>query len=132
MKRFAKTPSPCAIGGMLELLTRPWTLHILWALNTNGPMRFGVLRKNVDGISSRVLTERLRTLEEKGFVYRDYQPTIPPAVTYGITERMKDIEKVLAQLEGLARKWQGEGSSVKGGSGLGQERSRSSLAALRS
>ena len=71
-------------------------------------MRFGVLRKNVDGISSRVLTERLRTLEEKGFVFRDYQPTIPPAVTYGITERMKDIEKVLAQLEGLSRKWQGE------------------------
>jgi len=72
-------------------------------------MRFGVLRKNVAGISSRVLTERLRTLEDKGFVFRHYEPTIPPAVTYGITERMKDIEKVLAQLEGLARKWQGDG-----------------------
>ena len=132
MRRFAKTPSPCAIGGLLELLTRPWTLHILWALSTNGPMRFGVLRKNVDGISSRVLTERLRTLEEKGFVYRDYQPTIPPAVTYGITERMKDIEKVLPQLEGLARKWHGEGSDAKGGSVLGPGRNRGSLAALRS
>jgi DNA-binding HxlR family transcriptional regulator len=109
MRRYAQTSSPCAIGGLLELLTRPWTLHILWSLSTNGPMRFGVLRKNVSGISSRVLTERLRTLEEKGFVFRDYQPTIPPAVTYGITDRMKDIEKVLAQLEGLARKWQGQG-----------------------
>jgi DNA-binding HxlR family transcriptional regulator len=78
----------------------------------NGPMRFGVLRKNVAGISARVLTERLRTLEEKGFVFRDYQPTIPPAVTYGITDRMKDIEKVLAQLEGLARKWQGQGEKA--------------------
>ena len=87
-------------------------MHILWALSTNGPMRFGVLRRNVDGVSSRVLTERLRTLEEKGFVFRDYQPTIPPAVTYGITERMKDIEKVLAQLEGLARKWQGDARSA--------------------
>src|SRR6202166_230842 len=109
MRRSKQSPSPCAIGGLLELLTRPWTLHILWSLSTNGPMRFGVLRKNVAGISSRVLTERLRTLEENGFVIRDYQPTIPPAVTYGITERMKDIEKVLAQLEGLARKWQGQG-----------------------
>jgi DNA-binding HxlR family transcriptional regulator len=106
--RHAAHPSSCSIGGMLELLTRPWTLHILWSLSTNGPMRFGVLRKNVTGISSRVLTERLRTLEEKQFVFRHYEPTIPPAVTYGITERMKDIEKVLAQLEGLARKWQGE------------------------
>jgi DNA-binding HxlR family transcriptional regulator len=75
-------------------------------------MRFGVLRKNVAGISSRVLTERLRALEEKGFLFRDYQPTIPPAVTYGITDRMKDIEKVLAQLEGLARKWQGQGANA--------------------
>ena len=106
MKRSPQDPSPCAIGGLLELLTRPWTMHILWSLSTNGPMRFGVLRKNVPGISARVLTERLRTLEEARFVYRHYEPTIPPTVTYGITERMKDIEKVLAQLEALSRKWQ--------------------------
>lgn len=113
MRRSGQNPSPCAIGGMLELLTRPWTLHILWSLSTNGPMRFGVLRKNVTGISSRVLTERLRTLEEQGFVFRHYEPTIPPAVTYGITDRMKDIEKVLAQLEALARKWRSEGGHLE-------------------
>src|SRR5579864_594403 len=112
MRRALKSPSPCAIGGLLELLTRPWTMHILWYLSTNGPMRFGVLKKQVNGISSRVLTERLRTLEDKGFIFRHYEPTIPPAVTYGITERMKDIEKVLTQLEGLARKWQGDGANV--------------------
>src|SRR5271170_3969916 len=117
VRRSAKNPSPCAISGMLELLTRPWTLHILWALSHDGPMRFGVLRRQVDGISSRVLTERLRTLESAGFVFRHYEQTIPPAVTYGITERMKDIEKVLAQLEGLARKWQGEGMVVGAGRG---------------
>jgi DNA-binding HxlR family transcriptional regulator len=100
------------IGGLLELLTRPWTMHILWYLSTHGPMRFGELRKSVNGISARVLTERLRTLEEKGFVFRHYEPRIPPAVTYGITDRMKDIQKVLAQLEGLARKWNGEATET--------------------
>lgn len=112
MKRAAKAPSPCAIGGLLELLTRPWTLHILWSLSSNGPMRFGVLRKNIDGISARVLTERLRTLEEAGFVFRQYEQTIPPTVTYGITERMKDVEKMLSQLESLARKWNGVSTST--------------------
>jgi DNA-binding HxlR family transcriptional regulator len=99
----------------MELLARPWTLHILWSLSNNGPMRFGVLRRQIEGISSRVLTERLRTLEGAGFVFRRYEQTIPPAVTYGITDRMKDIEKVLAQLEGLGRKWQGEGTTGAGG-----------------
>src|SRR6202167_4220450 len=116
-RRSTQSPSPCAISGLLELLTRPWTLHILWALSHNGPTRFGVLRKQVEGISARVLTERLRTLESAGFVFRHYEQTIPPAVTYGITERMKDIEKVLEQLEGLSRKWQGEGMKVGAGRG---------------
>ena len=109
LRRAAKIASPCTIGRLLELLTRPWTMHILWVLSTHGPTRFGVLRRQIEGISARVLTERLRTLEGAGFVFRHYEQTIPPAVTYGITDRMKDIEKVLAQLEGLSRKWQGEG-----------------------
>ncbi|HZW93338.1 MAG TPA: helix-turn-helix domain-containing protein [Candidatus Eremiobacteraceae bacterium] len=113
-KRSDPTQSPCKIGGMLELLTRPWTMHILWALSHNGPMRFGVLKGQIAGISARVLTERLRTLEGAGFVFRHYEQTIPPAVTYGITERMRDLEKVFVQLEGLARKWQGEGLSGAG------------------
>jgi DNA-binding HxlR family transcriptional regulator len=116
LKQAEKTGAPegaygehvCPMAGLLETLTRPWTLHILWTLSHNGPTRFGVLRRSVVGISSRVLTERLRTLEEKGFLYRDYKPTIPPEVTYGLTKRVKDIQKVLADLGKLAQKWQME------------------------
>ncbi len=109
MARYRQAPAPpCPIHGLLETLTKPWTLHVLWALSTNGPARFGALKRQIEGISSRVLTERLRGLEEKGFIFRDYQPTIPPAVTYGITKRMKDIEKVLGDLQSLALQWQQE------------------------
>lgn len=112
MKKTRDAAAPCPISGLLELLTRPWTLHILRTLGQDGPMRFSVLKKNIEGISARVMTERLRTLEEKGFVFRHYEQTIPPAVTYGITDRMLDIQKVFAQLESLARKWQTVGSAT--------------------
>jgi DNA-binding HxlR family transcriptional regulator len=64
---------------------------------------------SMQGISSRVLTARLRVLEEKRFVFRDHEPTIPPSVTYGITKRMKDISKAMGALDELARKWQQRG-----------------------
>ncbi len=83
-------------------------LLLLWVLSTNGPIRFGALRRQVDGISSRVLTERLRSLEQRGFIYRKYEPTIRPAVTYGITKRMQDIGPVLDELNRLAQGWQQE------------------------
>jgi DNA-binding HxlR family transcriptional regulator len=86
-------------------------------------MRFGVLKRQVEGISSRVLTERLRTLEDARFIFRHYAQTIPPTVTYGITERMKDIEKVLAQLEGLSRKWRGEETPVAASSAISDQES---------
>jgi DNA-binding HxlR family transcriptional regulator len=117
MARHNQSPHVCPMGGLLETLTRPWTLHILWVLSTNGPTRFGALRRSVPGISSRVLTERLRALEEKGFIFRHYKPTIPPEVTYGLTKRMKDIEKVLGELNRLARKWQLEDAPTDRGTG---------------
>ena len=94
--------------GVLEVLAHPWTLQILWTLWNSGPTRFGALRHQVQGVSSRVLTQRLRALEEKGFLYRDYEKSIPPAVTYGMTHRMKKFGKILGELEALARKWEKE------------------------
>jgi len=83
-------------------------MHILWVLSTSGPTRFGGLRRQIDGISSRLLTERLRDLEEKGFIFRHYEPTLPPAVTYGLTKRMEEIGEALNKLDELAHKWQDE------------------------
>jgi DNA-binding HxlR family transcriptional regulator len=57
-------------------------MYILWVLDTNGALRFGELRRKVEGISPKVLTERLRMLEAIKIVQRDYEPTIPPQVTY--------------------------------------------------
>src|SRR5271169_437577 len=114
MSRAKPPQSPCPITEFLSVLAGPWTMHILWVLGNDGPARFGELRRKVEGISSRMLSDRLRLLEERGFIYRHYEQTIPPAVTYGITDRMKDINKVLAELDNVARKWAKEDSGRNG------------------
>src|SRR5262244_2284620 len=89
---------PCAINCLLQTLTKPWIMQILWVLGNDGPTRFGILRRKVEGISARVLAERLKHLEERGFVFRNYEPTIPPAVSYGLTNRMAEMDPVLKQM----------------------------------
>src|SRR5215467_9799486 len=101
----SEVPIPCAINCLLETLTRPWIMQILWVLGNDGPTRFGALRRKVEGISARVLAERLKHLEERGFVFRNYEPTIPPAVTYGLTHRMAEMDPVLKQMAALGQKW---------------------------
>ncbi|MFB3917521.1 MAG: winged helix-turn-helix transcriptional regulator [Terriglobales bacterium] len=91
---------------VLDLLSRAWTVEILLALAGNGPTRFGVLHRTIKGVSPRVLRERLRQLEAYDFVFRHYEPTIPPAVTYGVTKRIEDVQALLETLEQLSRKWQ--------------------------
>ena len=81
---------------------------MLWILRRDGPTRFGALKREVAGISSKVLTERLRMLEEAGIIFRHPEPTVPPQVTYGLAERGRELEAVLDDLEDIARKWRQE------------------------
>ncbi|MBC7997874.1 MAG: helix-turn-helix transcriptional regulator [Leptolyngbya sp.] len=90
---------------LLVTLTRPWSLHILLVLHISGPTRFGELRRKLLGISSRILTARLRHMEEMGFVNRVCTSTRPPQVTYSLTERTKELGEPMTQLDALAKKW---------------------------
>jgi DNA-binding HxlR family transcriptional regulator len=100
-----------AIGPMqtaLDMLAGPWTLYLAWTLLKDGPLRFGELRRHVPGISSKVLTERLRMLEREGFVHRRYEPSVPPQVTYESTIRLRELTPVLDGFKELAELWYGE------------------------
>jgi DNA-binding HxlR family transcriptional regulator len=101
----------CPMAGLLEMLTRPWTLHILWLLSHNGPMRFGALKRGAEGISARLLTLRLRTLEAEGFVRRTVREGKVPQVTYAPTLRLTEMNEVLHQLGLLSEKWRQRGAA---------------------
>jgi len=105
-----KTPPTCPMDSILRLLMGPWTTYILWVLNDQGPQRFGVLKRAVPGISTRVLTERLRMLQSAGVIWREQTQTIPPAVTYGVTTRGEELRQVLDSLGEVAQRWETEGA----------------------
>ncbi len=98
----------CPMDSLLRLLMGSWTTYILWLLGSEGTLRFGQLKALMPKISSKVLTERLRHLERAGLVHRDYRPTIPPAVSYSLTERAHELREVLQGLNEIALRWQKE------------------------
>ena len=109
----SKNPDACPVSVLMSLLSGPWTMYILWVLCNSGPTRFGALKHLVEGISTKVLTERLRMLEAAEIIYRQYKPTIPPQVTYGLTEHGQELIDVLHQLNALAERWYGSEQQSK-------------------
>jgi len=102
-------PTECPADHVLRLVWGEWITHILWVLGTNGPTRFGEVRRLVAGISPKVLTHRLRRLEATGLVHRDYTPTVPPQVTYSLTPHGHELDRALRSLHELAERWSQEG-----------------------
>lgn len=97
---------PLAI--LLKTLASPWTMLLLHRLHVEGPKRFGELKRRLGSISTKTLTERLRTLEREGWVTRHYEPTVPPQVTYTITERALELDSVMRELDRIADRWYGK------------------------
>jgi DNA-binding HxlR family transcriptional regulator len=103
----------CPMDYILRMLMGPWTTYIVYNLRTYGPQRFGELKRRVAGISAKMLTERLRTLEGAGLIKRDYEATIPPKVTYSLTPRGHELDGVLEKLGEVAVRWQAEDRAGK-------------------
>lgn len=100
----------CPVEALFRVVFQRWSAYILVVLsNHGGQLRFNALKREIPGISQKVLTDKLRELEETGLVRRDYQPTIPPAVTYHLTSRAKELEPLLHQLSDVAHQWRAQG-----------------------
>ncbi|PHV11404.1 winged helix-turn-helix transcriptional regulator [Chitinimonas sp. BJB300] len=90
----------------MHLLFAKWSAHIIWVLGHEGAQRFGELKRRLDPISTKTLTERLRELEAGALLHRDVVATIPPQVTYSLTSKGVAIFGVVDQLVGLAEEWE--------------------------
>lgn len=80
----APIPDECPLELGLKFLAGAWTHQILYYLSSE-PRRFGDLKRDLGAVSAKVLTTRLRELEDLGVITRKVMPTSPPTVEYALT-----------------------------------------------
>ena len=85
-----QAPPECPLTECMALLGGAWTPNVVWYLR-EGPRRFNELRGDVEGISAKVLSQRLRRLTADGIVDRTVMPTSPPTVEYELTELGREL-----------------------------------------
>lgn len=96
--------SPCPVRGILTQVGDKWSTLVILAIATHdGPLRFSELKRNVGGISQRMLTETLRDLERNGVLTRTMYPTIPPKVEYALTQLGQSLVTPIRALVSWAR-----------------------------
>ena len=84
----------CPVATTVQIIGSKWKLLILRNLLTR-PWRFNALRKNLEGISQKVLTDSLRSMEEDGIVTRTMYPEVPPRVEYALSELGESIRPII-------------------------------------
>ncbi|MEV0117072.1 helix-turn-helix domain-containing protein [Streptomyces sp. NPDC050844] len=87
----------CPSRGTLEHVTGRWGALTLGALH-DGTFRFNELRRRVDGVSEKMLSQTLHALERDGLVHREAQPTNPPRVDYELTPLGREFAQRLMTL----------------------------------
>ena len=87
----------------LEIVGRRWTSAILLA-GMRGATRFSEYRAMIDGISDRLLTQRLKELEVEGFVTRTVVPTTPVSIRYELTDKARELMQILQPLTSWSMK----------------------------
>jgi DNA-binding HxlR family transcriptional regulator len=75
-----------------------WSVYIIHVLGEAGTLRFSELKRRVEGISQRMLTVTLRSLERDGLVSREMYPEVPPRVEYALTPLAMTLRGIVGQL----------------------------------
>lgn len=103
--RTARTEVCPHFHSAIELIGKRWSGAIIWALS-EGPLRFAELKRSIPGLSDRLLSQRLRELEEAGLMTRQVEDGPQVKVTYRLTEMGEDLRPAVLALREWACQWQ--------------------------
>ena len=97
MKTKEELPG-CPVATTVTLIGNKWKLLIMRNL-LNRPWRFNELRRDLDGISQKVLTDSLRQMEADGIITRTVYPEVPPRVEYALSELGESMRPILESMQ---------------------------------
>ena len=97
MKTKDELPA-CPVATTVQLIGSKWKLLILRNL-LQRPWRFNELRKDLEGISQKVLTDSLRSMENDGIITRTVYPEVPPRVEYALSELGESMRPIIKAME---------------------------------
>ncbi|MCJ8012283.1 helix-turn-helix transcriptional regulator [Paenibacillus sp. KQZ6P-2] len=100
-----------SICEVLQILGAKWAFLVLEEL-LNGPQRFKQLQRKISIVKTQSLTDTLRHLENNGLVLREVFPTVPISVEYSLTEKGKDFQSSLKEMEKWVQKWGNSAPSI--------------------
>jgi len=86
-RKERKEKYKCSVEYTLSFIGGKWKPIILWHLGIEGTHRYGELKKKLNGINHKMLTQQLKELVEDGLVNRVEYPQIPPKVEYSMTDK---------------------------------------------
>ena len=88
----------CPVATTVQMIGSKWKLLIMRNLLAR-PWRFNELKKDLDGISQKVLTDSLRSMEDDGIVIRTVYPEVPPRVEYALSELGESMRPIIKAME---------------------------------
>ena len=88
----------CPVATTVQIIGSKWKLLILRNL-LQRPWRFNELRKDLEGISQKVLTDSLRSMEKDGIITRTVYPEVPPRVEYALSELGESMRPIIGSME---------------------------------
>ena len=97
----------CPVATTVQLIGSKWKLLILRDLLSR-PWRFNELRRDLEGVSQKVLTDSLRALEADGIVRRTVYPEVPPRVEYSLTELGRSLQPILDAMKDCGEQYKAQ------------------------
>src|ERR1044072_9444203 len=85
----------CPSRQLLDRISDKWVALILAALGSDGPQRYSELSRRLAGVSQKMLTQTLRSLERDGLVTRTVLPTVPATITYELTDLGLSLQQLM-------------------------------------